>query len=87
MLLSFHKFPSPWSRTPAVSPSPAWLLPKFANPQIIAETIENKKNSAESTQNRSIRWISHPLKDGSFVRKEQVSAFLGLLTVACRSRN
>ena len=63
MLLSFHKFPSPWSRTPAVSPSPAWLLPKFANPQIVAETIENKKNSAESTRNRSIRWISHPLSD------------------------
>ena len=61
MLLSFHKFPSPWSRTPAVSPAFPWLLPKFANPQIIAKTIENKKNSAESTRNRSIRWISHPL--------------------------
>ena len=63
MLLSFHKFPSPWSRTPADSPSFPWLLPKFENPQIIAETIENKKNLAESTQNRSIRWISHPLSD------------------------
>ena len=43
MLLSFHKFPSPWSRTPAVSPAFPWLPPKFANPQIVAETIKNKK--------------------------------------------
>ena len=63
MLLSFHKFPSPWSRTPAVSPAFPWLLPKFVNPQIVAETIENKKNSAELTQNCSIRWISHPLSN------------------------
>ena len=44
MLLSFHKFPSSRGRTPAVSPAFPWLLPKFANPQIVAETIENKQN-------------------------------------------
>ncbi len=38
------------------------------NPQIIAETIENKKNSAESMQNRSIRWISHPLSGAEKAR-------------------
>ena len=67
-------------RTPAVSPASPWLPPKFVNSQIVARTIKNKK-SAESTQKHSIQLLSHPLKDGSFVRKEQVSAFLGLLTV------
>ena len=47
MLLSFHKFPSSRGRTLAVSPASPWLLPKFANPQIIAKTIENDGNKDE----------------------------------------
>ena len=43
MLLSFHKFPSSWSRTPAVSPAFPWLLPKFANPQIVAKQLKIRK--------------------------------------------
>jgi hypothetical protein len=55
------------------------LLPKFENPQIIAETIENKKNLAESTQNRSIRWISHPLRIFAF---PYIPALCGPVVVA-----
>ena len=89
MLLSFHKFPSPWSRTPAVSPSPAWLLPKFANPQIVAEIIENNQNSVESRKNRSIRWISHPLSGAEKARRARLCGHgksgSGLVAI-CRKR-
>ena len=72
MLLSFHKFPSPCGRTPAVSPAFPWLPPKFANPQIVAGTIKNRKKSAESTQKHSIQRISHPLSAAKKARCARV---------------
>ena len=72
MLLSFHKFPSSWSRTPAVSPAFPWLLPKFVNSQIIARTIKNHKKSAESTKNIRFSGYRIPLK---MVRLSERSKF------------
>ena len=69
MLLSFHKFPSSRGRTPTEPPASPWLPPKFANPKIVAKTIENNQNSAESRQNRSIQWISHPLSGAEKARR------------------
>ena len=48
--------------------SSAGLKVTGTNPKIVAETIENNQNSAESTQNRSIRWISHPLSGAEKAR-------------------
>jgi hypothetical protein len=79
MLLSFHKFPSSRGRTPAVSPASPWLPPKFANPQIVAEAIENNQNAAESRQNRSILLLSHPLRIFAF---PCIPALCGLIVVA-----
>ena len=87
MLLSFHKFPSFCGRTPAASPDSPWLLPKFANSQIVAEIIENNQNAAESTQNRSIQLLSHPL---SAAKKPDAQGLVGAagsgLVAICRKR-
>ncbi len=73
-------------RTPAVSPASPWLLPKFANPQIVAETIENKQNLAESRRRRSIQRISHPLSDAEKARRAMaLRASRGSGLVAVRS--
>ena len=89
MLLSFHKFPSPCGRTPAVSPAFPWLPPKFVNSKIVARTIKNHKKSAESTQNRSIQWISHPLSDAEKARRARLCGHgksgSGLVAI-CRKR-
>ena len=87
MLLSFHKFPSPCGRTPAVSPASPWLPPKFVNSQIVAEIIENNQNAAESRQNRSIQLLSHPLSDAEKARAQGLvgAAGSGLIAI-CRKR-